>query len=306
VLLMINYYLTQLYSPLKDSGKKVLDIQMSMAGMERFLEILDEKADVPERANARPLVRASGKIAFQDLSFGYEASRLVLRHMSFELPAGTCLGVIGPNGSGKTTLANLLVRFFDPTEGAITLDGIDLRDYRIADLRNQFGVVLQDTLLFSTTIAENIRFAKPDATDREIIAAAKLANAHDFIQGLPDGYETQVGERAMKLSGGERQRISLARAFLKNAPILILDEPTSALDLHTEASIIDAIQRLVRGRTTLMIAHRPSTLRACDSLLLLEPNGNSRMTREVGSSLLRMASVGVEGPGVGLADGGDL
>ena len=305
-LLMINYYLTQLYSPLKDSGKKVLDIQMSMAGMERFLEILDEKVDVPEKVDARPLVRASGNVAFQDVSFGYDESRLVLRHMSFELPAGTCLGVIGPTGSGKTTLANLLVRFFDPTEGAITLEGIDLRDYRIADLRNQFGVVLQDTLLFSTTIAENIRFAKPDATDREIVAAAKLANAHDFIQGLPDGYETQVGERAMKLSGGERQRISLARAFLKNAPILILDEPTSALDLHTEASIIDAIQRLVRGRTTLMIAHRPSTLRACDSLLLLEPNGNSRMTREVGSSLLRMASVGVEGPGVGLADGGDL
>jgi len=305
-LLMINYYLTQLYSPLKDVGKKVLDIQMSMAGMERFLEILDEKVDVPEKVDARPLVRASGNVAFQDVSFGYDESRLVLRHMSFELPAGTCLGVIGPTGSGKTTLANLLVRFFDPTEGAITLEGIDLRDYRIADLRNQFGVVLQDTLLFSTTIAENIRFAKPDATDREIVAAAKLANAHDFIQGLPGGYETQVGERAMKLSGGERQRISLARAFLKNAPILILDEPTSALDLQTEASIIDAIQRLVRGRTTLMIAHRPSTLRACDSLLLLEPNGNSRMTREVGSSLLRMAAVGVEGPGAGLADGGDL
>ena len=305
-LLMINYYLTQLYSPLKDSGKKVLDIQMSMAGMERFLEILDEKVDVPEKVDARPLLRASGNVAFQDVSFGYDESRLVLRHMSFELPAGTCLGVIGPTGSGKTTLANLLVRFFDPTEGAITLDGTDLRDYKLADLRNQFGVVLQDTLLFSTTIAENIRFAKPDATDREIVAAAKLANAHDFIQGLPDGYETQVGERAMKLSGGERQRISLARAFLKNAPILILDEPTSALDLQTEASIIDALHRLVKGRTTLMIAHRPSTLRACDSLLLLEPNGNSRMTREVGSSLLRMASVGVEGPGVGFADGGDL
>jgi len=303
-LLMINYYLTQLYSPLKDVGKKVLDIQMSMAGMERFLEILDEKVDVPEKVDARPLVRASGNVAFQDVSFGYDENRLVLRHMSFELPAGTCLGVIGPTGSGKTTLANLLVRFFDPTEGAITLEGIDLRDYRIADLRNQFGVVLQDTLLFSTTIAENIRFAKPDATDRDIVAAAKLANAHDFIQGLPDGYETQVGERAMKLSGGERQRISLARAFLKNAPILILDEPTSALDLQTEASIIDALHRLVKGRTTLMIAHRPSTLRACDSLLLLEPNGNSRMTREVGSSLLRMASVGAEESGVGLADGG--
>src|SRR5207237_6072052 len=176
--------------------------------------------------------RATHNSTLHDIPFSNAENRLVLRHMSFELPAGTCLGVIGPTGSGKTTLANLLVRFFDPTEGAITLEGIDLRDYRIADLRNQFGVVLQDTLLFSTTIAENIRFAKPDATDRDIVAAAKLANAHDFIQGLPDGYETQVGERAMKLSGGERQRISLARAFLKNAPILILDEPTSALDLQ--------------------------------------------------------------------------
>src|SRR5437016_8675324 len=154
--------------------------------------------------------------------------------MSFELPSGTCLGVIGPTGSGKTTLANLLVRFFDPTEGAITLDGTNLRDYKIADLRNQLGVVLQDTLIFSTTIAENIRFAKPDATDREIVAAAKLANAHDFIQGLPGGYETQVGERAMKLSGGERQRISLARACLKSHPSITSVAPAPGLTLKRE------------------------------------------------------------------------
>src|SRR5213594_5113871 len=291
-LLMINYYLTQLYSPLKDVGKKVLDIQMSMAGMERFLEILDEKVDVPEKVDARPLVRASGNVAFQDVSFGYDERRLVLRHMSFELPTGTCVGVIGPTGSGKTTLANLLVRFFDPTEGAITLDGTDLRDYKIADLRNQFGVVLQDTLLFSTTIAENIRFARPEATMDEVVEAAELADAHDFIESLPDGYGTQVGERGMKLSGGERQRVSLARAFLKDAPILILDEPTSSLDVHTEATILDALHRLMNGRTTLMIAHRPSTLRACNMILILEPGGESRMTDQVEAHLQGLSAVG--------------
>src|SRR6058998_1271559 len=254
---------------------------MSMAGMERFLEILDEKVDVPEKVDARPLVRASGNVAFEDVSFGYDESRLVLRHMSFELPAGTCLGVIGPTGSGKTTLANLLVRFFDPTEGAITLDGTDLRDYKIADLRNQFGVVLQDTLLFSTTIAENVRFARPEATMREIVEAAKMADAHDFIESLPEGYDTQVGERGMKLSGGERQRISLARAFLKDAPILVLDEPTSSLDVHTEGEILETIQKLMQGKTTIMIAHRPSTLRDCNLVLILESGRVTRMTREV-------------------------
>jgi ATP-binding cassette, subfamily B, bacterial len=303
-LLMVNYYLTQLYSPLRDVGKKYLDIQNSMAGMERFLEILDEEADVPEKVDARPLARASGPIAFRDVSFGYDPSRLVLRNVSFDLPTGTCLGVVGPTGCGKTTLANLLVRFFDPTAGAITLDGIDLRDYKVADLRNQFAVVLQDTLLFSTTIAENIRFARPEATEDEIVAAAKLANAHDFITGLPEGYDSQVGDRGLKLSGGERQRISLARAFLKDAPILILDEPTSALDLHAEATILDGIQRLMEGRTTLMIAHRPSTLRACNAILLLEPNGNSRLTDEVASSLERMAAVGLDGSANAFVDEG--
>jgi len=228
------------------------------------------------------------------VSFGYDTNHLVLRHVSFEISPGMCLGVVGPTGSGKTTLSSLIVRFFDPTEGAITLDHVDLRDYKVADLRNQFGVVLQDTLLFSTTIAENIRFARPDATMEEVVEAAELADAHDFIESLPDGYRTQVGERGMKLSGGERQRISLARAFLKDAPILILDEPTSSLDVHTEATILDALHRLMNGRTTLMIAHRPSTLRACNSILILEPGGKSRMTDEVESHLRDLSAVGSE------------
>ena len=290
--LMVNIYLTQLYSPLKDLGKKVLDVQMSLAGMERFLEILDVRPDVPEKRNAVRISRAKGKIAFRDVSFGYGKDHLVLRHVSFEIAPGMCLGVVGPTGSGKTTLSSLIVRFFDPTEGAITLDEVDLRDYKIADLRNQFGVVLQDTLLFSTTIAENIRFARPEATMDEVVEAAELADAHDFIESLPDGYGTQVGERGMKLSGGERQRVSLARAFLKDAPILILDEPTSSLDVHTEATILDALHRLMNGRTTLMIAHRPSTLRACNMILILEPGGESRMTDQVEAHLQGLSAVG--------------
>ena len=302
--LMVNIYLTQLYSPLKDMGKKVLDVQMSLAGMERFLEILDQQPDVPEKRNARRIRRAKGRIAFRDVSFGYDKDHLVLRHVSFELSPGICLGVVGPTGSGKTTLSSLIVRFFDPTEGSITLDNVDLRDYKIADLRNQFGVVLQDTLLFSTTIAENVRFARPEATMREIVEAAKMADAHDFIESLPEGYDTQVGERGMKLSGGERQRISLARAFLKDAPVLILDEPTSSLDVHTEATILDALQRLMNGRTTLMIAHRPSTLRACNSILILEPGGTSRVTDEVESHIQDLTAVGGESWRSTLVEGG--
>ena len=303
-LLMVNYYLTQLYSPLKDMGKKVLDVQMALAGMERFLEILSQQPDVPEKRGARWLDRAVGKLAFHNVSFGYDHSRFVLRHVSFDISPGMCLGVVGPTGSGKTTLSSLILRFFDPTEGVITLDDVDLKDYRIADLRNQFGVVLQDTLLFSTTIAENICFAKPEATIDEIVEAAKLAGAHEFINGLPDGYDTQVGERGMKLSGGERQRISLARAFLKDAPILILDEPTSSLDIHTEATVLDAIQRLMKGRTTLMIAHRASTLRTCNSILILEPGGLSRMTDEVESSLRSLTAAGIADWRRTLVDGG--
>ena len=303
-LLMVNYYLTQLYSPLKDMGKKVLDVQMALAGMERFLEILSEQPDVPEKRGARWLDRAVGKIAFHNVSFGYDRSRLILRQVSFGIAPGMCLGVVGPTGSGKTTLSSLILRFFDPTEGVITLDDVDLKDYRIADLRNQFGVVLQDTLLFSTTIAENISFAKPEATSDEIVEAAKLAGAHEFIKRLPDGYDAQVGERGMKLSGGERQRISLARAFLKDAPILILDEPTSSLDVQTEATVLDAIQRLMKGRTTLMIAHRASTLRTCNSILILEPGGMSRLTDEVESSLQSLTAVGPADWKRTLIDGG--
>jgi len=197
-------------------------------------------------------------------------------------------------GSGKTTLSTLLLRLFDPTKGVIILDEIDLRDYKLADLRSQYAVVHQETVLFSTTVAENISFARPNATMDEVIAAATAAKAHEFITSLPNGYDTLVGERGMKLSGGERQRISLARAFLKDAPILILDEPTSSLDVHTEAAILDTIQELMKGRTTLMIAHRPSTLRDCNMILVLEDGRVSRMTDEVESVISDMQAVRVQ------------
>src|SRR5204862_7742378 len=220
---------------------------------------------VIERPNALPLAYASGAMAFRHVSFGYEKDQVpVLQEISFELKPGQCVGVVGATGAGKTTLVNLLTRFYDPSQGEILLDGVDLRDYKVSDLRNQFAIVLQEPVLFSTSIAENIAYARSNASQAEIMAAAQAANAHDFILGLPRSYETVVGERGMRLSGGERQRISIARAFLKDAPILILDEPTSSVDMKTEAAILDALERLARGRTTFGLTHRPSALQQCD------------------------------------------
>src|SRR6266571_2022364 len=293
-LLVVNYYVTQLYGPLRNVGQSILDIQMSLTGVERYRAVLDEKPDVPELPNAIPLARARGNIAFRNVSFAYTKDHSVLHDITFELPSGNRLGVVGPTGSGKTTLSTLLLRLFDPTEGVITLDDLDLKDYKLADLRNQYAVVYQETVLFSTSVAENIRFAKPNATMDEVIAAATAAKAQDFITSLPNGYDTLVGERGMKLSGGERQRISLARAFLKDAPILILDEPTSSLDVHTESAILDTIQELMKGRTTMMIAHRPSTLRDCNMILVLEDGRVNRVTSEVESVISDMQAVRVQ------------
>ncbi len=293
-LLVVNYYVTQLYGPLRNVGQSILEIQMSLTGVERYRAVLDEKPDVPELPNAIPLARARGNIAFRNVSFAYTKDHPVLHDIIFELRSGNRLGVVGPTGSGKTTLSTLLLRLFDPTEGVITLDDLDLKDYKLADLRNQYAVVHQETVLFSTSVAENIRFAKPNATMDEVIAAATAAKAQDFITNLPNGYDTLVGERGMKLSGGERQRISLARAFLKDAPILILDEPTSSLDVHTESAILDTIQELMKGRTTMMIAHRPSTLRDCNMILVLEDGRVNRVTSEVESVISDMQAVRVQ------------
>ncbi len=269
-LLIVMTYLSQLYDPLETISQKVGDMQSSLASAERAFELLDETPDVKERQDARRVRRARGAIAFQDVSFAYDGEHAVLERISFAVEPGTRVGIAGRTGAGKTTLMSLMTRFYDPTSGRILLDGVDLRDYRLADLRNQFGIVLQEPILFSTSIAENIAYARPEASVDEVVSAAAAANAHDFIVDLPDGYGTVVGERGMRLSGGERQRIALARAFLKDAPILILDEPTSSVDVKTEATIMDAIVRLMEGRTSLMIAHRLSTLEICDARVELD------------------------------------
>lgn len=268
-LILVMGYLSQLYAPLQKMSEKIGDLQNSLASAERAFTLMDHTPEVVEKPDAMPLSRARGDVSFKNLTFAYE-NEAVLRNISFDVPAGRRVGVAGTTGAGKSTLMSLLTRFYDPTEGAIELDGVDLRDYRLADLRGQFAIVLQEPVLFSTSIAENISYARPEATPEKIIAAARAAGAHKFIEALPDGYDTTVGERGMRLSGGERQRISLARAFLKDAPILILDEPTSSVDVKTENAIMQTMTRLMQGRTTFMIAHRLSTLEHCDVLIAIE------------------------------------
>ena len=284
-LLLVMGYLSQLYTPLKTISKKVTSLQSQMASAERAFSFLDEAPDVVERPNARPIARAAGAVTFRNVSFAYGTDCPVLQDIAVEIKPGTRVGMMGTTGAGKSTLASLLVRFYDPTAGQILLDGVDLRDYRLSDLRNQFAIVLQEPVLLSTSIAENIGYARPDASMAEIVAAAKAANAHSFIVNLPEGYQTQVGERGMRLSGGERQRISLARAFLKDAPILILDEPTSSVDTGTESTIMEAMERLMHGRTTFMIAHRLSTLKHSDLLVRIEGGRLAAVTRDEGRGM---------------------
>jgi ATP-binding cassette subfamily B protein len=269
-LMMVMSYLAQLFGPLASLSEMTARAQRSLASAERAFALLDEEPDVVENKNGVPISRASGAVTLQDVCFAYNGEYPVLSDISFAIKPGTRVGIMGMTGGGKSTLVSLLTRFHDPTKGQILLDGVNLRDYKLADLRNQFGIVLQESILFSTSIGENIAYARPGASEHEIVVAAKAAHAHEFITLLPDGYGTTVGERGMQLSGGQRQRIALARAFLKNAPILILDEPTSSIDIKTEREIIEVMERLSIGRTVFIIAHRLSTLKHCDLLLGIE------------------------------------
>ena len=247
--------------------------QRGMAGFHRFVETLQIKPDIVDRKDARPAGRLRGEIVFDRVTFSYNRDRSIIENVSLHIAPGETVALVGPSGAGKTTICNLIPRFYDVQKGSIRIDGVDVRDFTQRSLRQNIGIVQQDVFLFTGTIRENIAYGKIDTTDEEIIAAAKQANAHEFIMELEKGYDTYAGERGVMLSGGQRQRIAIARIFLKNPPILILDEATSALDSETEAVIQDALFKLSQNRTTLVIAHRLATVRRADRILVLTDDG---------------------------------
>jgi ATP-binding cassette subfamily B protein len=268
-LVLVLGYLAKMYDPLKTISRKAGGLQTHLASAERAFALLSERPEVDHSSSAIRLTRARGDLEFRDVAFAYGSREEVLQGISFRVAAGERLGLVGTTGAGKTTLLSLLTRLYDPSNGAIFLDGRDIRDYQLADLRNQFTPVLQDSILFSASIAENIAYGRPGASQAEIERAARAACAHDFITRLPAGYDTCVGERGMCLSGGERQRLAIARAFLKDAPILLMDEPTSAVDVKTENEILESMERLMRGRTCIIISHRATPLAVCDRVVTM-------------------------------------
>ena len=269
-LLVVMGYIAQIYNPLEQISSAISSLQQSFVSLRNAIDLLNTDPEVKDAPDATPIDRAVGHVTYQDISFAYAGRDNTLSDISFEAAAGSRVAVIGPTGAGKTTLVSLLMRFYDPSDGRIFLDGRDIKDITLQSLRDQVSIVLQEPLLFTGTIRENIAYGRLGATEEQIVAAAEAANAHEFISKLPNGYDTTVGERGARLSGGERQRICAARAFLKDAPILILDEPTSSIDSKTEAVILDALERLMEGRTTFLIAHRLSTVRHADLLLVLD------------------------------------
>jgi ATP-binding cassette subfamily B protein len=262
-------YISRFYTRLDTMSRIVSHTQKAAAGAKRIFDILDHQSNVPEPAQPKSLPRVEGRIELEQVGFRY-GNRQVIRKLSLDIRPGEMIGLVGHSGSGKSTLVNLMCRFYDVSEGAIRLDGIDVRELAVADYRRHIGLVLQEPFLFFGTIAENIAYGRPDATRAEIVAAARAAHAHEFILRLPHGYDSLVGERGQSLSGGERQRISIARALLIDPRILILDEATSSVDSTTEKAIQSALDNLVRGRTTIAIAHRLSTLRKADRLVVLD------------------------------------
>ncbi len=263
-------YLGSFYQPITALGRINEGLQQALASAERVLEIIEEEPEIADAPGAIKIERARGDIEFRDVSFHYVENIPVLKDISFKIKAGETLALVGPTGVGKTTLANLVPRFYDPNSGEILLDGTDIRKIKLSSLRQQISLVSQDVFLFNGTVRDNILYGRMDATEEEVIAAAKAANAHDFILELVDGYDTMVGERGVKLSGGQKQRISIARAILKDAPILILDEATSAVDTQTERLIQEALDKLMENKTTIAIAHRLSTIQKADHIIVIE------------------------------------
>jgi ABC-type multidrug transport system fused ATPase/permease subunit len=269
VVVVFISYLTSLYEPIDSLSHTAQTVQNAAAETDRVMEILEIEPSVSDRPGAIERTM-TGAVHYEHVSFGYEPDREILHDISLTVAPGQVLALVGPTGAGKTTLVSLIVRFFDPWRGRITIGGIDIRDFTVHSLRSQVAMVLQDPFIFPTTIAENVALGRVDAPREEIEEAARAANAHDFIEQLPAGYETVVGERGATLSGGEKQRLSIARAFLKDAPMLVLDEPTSALDAHSERLLLGALDRLMAERITLVIAHRLSTIRAADQILVID------------------------------------
>jgi ABC-type multidrug transport system fused ATPase/permease subunit len=266
----VNAYLLLLMLPLRAIGMWVGQYQRAMASGERVFEVLDEDRDIVERPGAQPLADGPGELRFEDVGFGYDTGRAVLSDIELAIPSGQTVALIGPTGCGKTTLTTLIPRFYDVDRGRVLLDGMDVRDATLDSLRSAIGIVGQDTFLFSTTVAENIAYGVPGATPEQIVAAARRAQAHDFIMDLPDGYDTRVGERGLSLSGGQRQRIAIARALLMNPRVLILDDATASVDASTEARIKQALREVMTGRTTLIIAHRLSTISLATRVVVLD------------------------------------
>ncbi|MGD2199332.1 ABC transporter ATP-binding protein [Lysinibacillus fusiformis] len=264
-------YIERLYGPLRRLVSSSTTLTQSIASMDRMFDLMDEPYEVKNKVDARDLRSATGEVRFDHVSFQYEKEGVpILNNINFTINPGETVAFVGMSGGGKSTIISLIPRFYDATDGVVTIDGQDVRDVTLHSLRSQIGIVLQDNILFSDSVKENILMGKPDATDEQVIEAAKAANAHDFIMTLPNGYDTKVGERGVKLSGGQKQRVAIARVFLKNPPILILDEATSALDLESEALIQESLEELAHERTTIIIAHRLSTITHADKIFVID------------------------------------
>ncbi len=272
-LIVFLLYISSFTSPIRKLAMFMEQYTAGMAGFKRFTEIMDTEPTIVDKPDAKELLDIEGDVEFKNVTFSYDSGRRVLENISLKVPHGKTVALVGPSGGGKTTLCHLIPRFYEVTGGSITVDGYDVRDVTLRSLRGNIGIVQQDVFLFAASIKENIRYGRLDATDEEIVKAAKAAEIHDDIMKMPDGYDTVVGERGITLSGGQKQRVSIARIFLKNPPILILDEATSALDSATEAKITCALERLSEGRTTLVIAHRLSTVRNADEIIVLDETG---------------------------------
>lgn len=271
VLVAFYAYIERLYGPLRRLVSSSTTLTQSIASMDRMFELMDEKYEVQNKPDAMVLPAAKGKLQFDRVTFKYDKDgNTILNEVDFTIEPGQTVAFVGMSGGGKSTIVSLIPRFYDVTEGAVKIDDQNVKDVTIESLRSQIGIVLQDNILFSDSVKQNILMGNPHATDEEIVAAAKAANAHDFIMGLPEGYDTKVGERGVKLSGGQKQRVAIARVFLKNPPILVLDEATSALDLESEALIQDSLDRLAHERTTIIIAHRLSTITHADNIFVID------------------------------------